>query len=89
MAIAVKLRCSFGPAIAPPSVGRVNFTDFSGIEFVGCIGGCGSTIGFVGKSCCCCAVGMCGNSRQRVIHISMAAVAIFLASQVAVAVVGG
>jgi hypothetical protein len=31
---------------------------------------------------------MCENSLQRVIHISMAAVVIFLASQVAVAAVG-
>ncbi len=42
-----------------------------------------------GKGCCCCAVGMCENSRQRVIHISTAVAVIFLAVQVAGAVVGG
>ena len=43
---------------------------------------------FVRKGCCC-AVGMCENSRQRVIHISTAVAAIFLALQVAGAVNGG
>ncbi len=50
----------------------------------------GSTIGFCKeKGCCCCAVGMCENSRQRVIHISSAVAVIFLSLQVACAVVGG
>ncbi len=41
------------------------------------------------KGRCCCAVGMCGNSRQRVIHISTAVAVIFLRLQVACAVNGG
>ena len=41
-----------------------------------------------GKGCCCCAVGMCENSRQRVIHISSTVAVIFLESQVACAVNG-
>ncbi len=44
---------------------------------------------FVRKGCCCCAVGMCENSRLRVIHISIAVAAIFLALQVAYAVNDG
>lgn len=42
-----------------------------------------------GNGCCCCAVGMCENSRQRVILISIAVAAIFLGTQVACAVSGG
>ncbi len=51
--------------------------------------GFGSTIEFREDKDCCCAVGMCENSRQRVIQISIAAALIFLSLQVACAVNGG